>query len=304
MEKKLTAMFSLIIILAFMGYIIYDATRGSGNAVTDTLKRDSTVNDMWFIDRSFNVTDGKLSSVAVADDGIIYLGGDSFVMALTEDLAGIWNTETDSVITSLAVTGDTLFASTTESILLFSTTGELIGEWGPYEGNSIITSVSANAGHLAYADAGNKRVFLLDRKGEVIQMMGQSDANFVIPSPYFDVDLDNNLLYAANTGQRRVETWSFDGRKLSEFGEAGTAPGAFCGCCNPVHFASIPQGFVTAEKGINRIQILDRDGNFIEFVSSQNNFSQSVPLDVASADGETIFAANSDDNNLYLFKRK
>jgi len=25
---------------------------------------------------------------------------------------------------------------------------------------------------------------------------------------------------------------------------------------------------------------------------------------LASADGETIFAANSDDNNLYLFKRK
>ena len=135
-------------------------------------------------------------------------------------------------------------------------------------------------------------------------MIGQSDNNFVIPSPYFDVDLDNNLLYAANTGYRRVETWSLDGRKLSEFGEAGTAPGAFCGCCNPAHFSSIPQGFVTAEKGINRIQILDREGNFIEFVSSHNSFSQSVPLDVASADGVTIFAANSDDNNLYLFKRK
>ncbi|MDX9726027.1 MAG: hypothetical protein RBT38_06540 [Bacteroidales bacterium] len=304
MEKKLAAMFSLMIILAFMGYIIFDATRGSGNAVTDIVKSDTSVEDTWVIDRSFNVSSGKLSSVAVSDDGIIFLGGDSFVMALTSDLAGMWDTETETRITALAVSGDTLFASTTEAILLYSASGDLIGEWGPYEGNSLITSVSVNSKYLAFADAGNKRVFLLDRKGEVIKMIGQSDNNFVIPSPYFDVDLDNNLLYAANTGYRRVETWSLDGRKLSEFGEAGTAPGAFCGCCNPAHFSSIPQGFVTAEKGINRIQILDREGNFIEFVSSHNSFSQSVPLDVASADGVTIFAANSDDNNLYLFKRK
>lgn len=304
MEKKLAAMFSLMIILAFMGYIIFDATRGSGNAVTDIVKSDTSVEDTWVIDRSFNVSSGKLSSVAVSDDGIIFLGGDSFVMALTSDLARMWDTETETRITALAVSGDTLFASTTEAILLYSASGDLIGEWGPYEGNSLITSVSVNSKYLAFADAGNKRVFLLDRKGEVIKMIGQSDNNFVIPSPYFDVDLDNNLLYAANTGYRRVETWSLDGRKLSEFGEAGTAPGAFCGCCNPAHFSSIPQGFVTAEKGINRIQILDREGNFIEFVSSHNSFSQSVPLDVASADGVTIFAANSDDNNLYLFKRK
>jgi len=35
-----------------------------------------------------------------------------------------------------------------------------------------------------------------------------------------------------------------------------------------------------------------------------NDFNQSVPLDVASADGETIYGANSFDNKLYVFKRK
>ncbi len=84
----------------------------------------------------------------------------------------------------------------------------------------------------------------------------------------------------------------------------GHAPGAFCGCCNPAHFAVIPQGFVTAEKGINRIKILDQNGDFVEFVSSQNNFTQSIPLDVASSDGKIIYAANSADNTLYIFKRK
>lgn len=304
MDKKLAALFSLMIILTFMGYVIFDATRGSGKAVTESDKKDTSGEDKWIIDRSFNVTPGKLSSVAVSDEGIIYLGGDSFVMALTSEMDIMWDTGTEGSITALSVFGDTIFASTSETILLISASGEHFGEWGPYEGNSMITSVSANGKHLAVADAGNKRVFIIDMKGEVIKMIGQSDDKFVIPSLYFDVDLDKNLLYAANTGYRRVETWSLDGRKISEFGQAGTAPGAFCGCCNPAHFASIPQGFVTAEKGINRIQILDREGNFLEFVSSHNSFSQSVPLDLASADGETIYAANSADNNLYLFKRK
>ena len=88
------------------------------------------------------------------------------------------------------------------------------------------------------------------------------------------------------------------------FGVAGTAPEAFCGCCNPAHIAAIPQGFVTAEKGINRIKILDRDGNFVEFVSSSNDFVESQPLDLASSDGKKIYAANKADNNIYLFIRK
>jgi outer membrane protein assembly factor BamB len=245
-----------------------------------------------------------LSSVAVSEDGIIFLGGDSFVKSLNPDLTELWNLNTESKITSIAITSDTVFAATTETILLVSTSGTLLSEWGPYEGNSIITSVSAGKSHLAIADAGNKRVFILKKNGEMHSMMGQSEEQFVIPSPYFDVALSGDILFVANTGHRRVETWTTEGKKLSQFGEPGTAPGAFCGCCNPAHFALIPQGFVTAEKGINRIKILDRNGDFIEFVSSQNNFIPSVPLDIASSDGETIYAANSANNTLYIFKRK
>jgi len=95
-----------------------------------------------------------------------------------------------------------------------------------------------------------------------------------------------------------------EGDLKSYFGEPGTAPGAFCGCCNPAHFSVIPQGFVTAEKGINRIKILDRTGKFIEYVSSKNKFMASVPLDLTSIDGKSIYAANPADSKLYIFTRK
>lgn len=304
MGKKPAAIFSLIIILAFMAYMIYDAARGSGGTEKPAATTTEEYEADWSIERTYSLPAGSLTSVAVSENGMIFLGGDSFVSALDKNLGLLWSLETEGKITALAVTGDTIFASTTETIFLVSSSGKLITEWGPYEGNSIITSLSASPQHVVIADAGNKRVFVLDREGEVLKMMGQGDERFLIPSGYFDVALSGNLVFAANTGNRRIETWTTDGRKTEEFGEPGTAPGAFCGCCNPAHFAVIPQGFVTAEKGINRIKILDRDGNFIEFVSVNNDFNQSIPLDVASADGVTIYAANNFDNKLYVFKRK
>ena len=304
MNKKLVTLFSLIIILAFIGYIIYDASTRSGKSDEAEISSDTTYEESWTIDRIYNVSEGVLSSVAVSPDGKIYLGGDSFVKAVSYDLDDLWVLDTDQKITAIAVSGDTIFASTAETILLISASGRLIAEWGPYEGNSIITSVYSDKQFIAFADAGSKRVFVLNKNGELHSMMGQSDEKFVIPSAYFDVALSDDQLFAANTGHRRIETWTTDGKKLSQFGEPGTAPGAFCGCCNPAHFAVIPQGFVTAEKGINRIKILDRNGDFTEFVSSQNEFIPSIPVDVASADGKTIYAANSVNSTLYIFKRK
>jgi hypothetical protein len=190
-------------------------------------------------------------------------------------------------------------------IFLLSKDGRMLTEWGPYEANCLITSVSANKGYLAIADASNKTVFILNKDGVVVSMIGNFGERLLIPSPYFDVSLtDDNVLFMAHTGNFRIETRNINGDILSAFGEPGSAPEDFCGCCNPAHFAVIPQGFVTAEKGINRIKILSTEGKFLEFVNSENEFIPSVPLDVASSDGKIIYAANPADSKLYVFVRK
>jgi hypothetical protein len=66
----------------------------------------------------------------------------------------------------------------------------------------------------------------------------------------------------------------------------------------------IPQGYITAEKGLNRIKILDQKGEFVEWVSANNDFMASIPLDISSPDGKTIYAANPADSKLIVFKRK
>ncbi len=306
MNKKLVGIFSLMIILAFIGYIIYDAvTSRSGSPASSTSAGGITPEDKWIVSQEIKSTDGPLLSVAVGRNGEIFLGGDAYVSCLGQDLSKLWSLKTEAGIKAISVYGDTIFAASGENIYLVSTGGKLIDEWGPYDANGLITSISVNKNYVAFADAGIKTIFVLDKKGEVHSMMGQTDKNFVIPSPYFDVALSSEgILYAANTGHRRIETWTTDGKLLEYFGEPGTAPGAFCGCCNPAHFAVIPQGFVTAEKGINRIKILGQSGEFREFVSANNEFTASVPLDVASTDGITIYAANSENSKLYVFKRK
>lgn len=306
MNRNFLTYASLLIILVFIGYIVYDSVRPvkSPAEESSSLPGDINIDEAWEVSGTLEIKEGKLNAVAASRDGKIFAAGNSFVSCYNDRSDLLWRYESESPLTAVAVSGDTVFASALDHILVLSG-GKLIGELGPYEGNSIITSVSAGPSRIAFCDAGNKKVYILDKGGEVKAMAGQRDPRFVIPSAYFDVSIDTgNIYWVANTGHRRIEQRADDGALKGSFGEAGLAPGAFCGCCNPAHFTVIPAGFITAEKGINRIKILDRKGVFVEFVSSKNDFEPSVPLDIASADGKTIYAANPADSKIYIFKRK
>jgi hypothetical protein len=306
MNRKIATLFSVIIILVFVGYMILDISRPGSKAQDEEIITDSDkLPEPWKISGELNVKEGNLKAVTVSPAGNIYLGGDSFIKCYDQDLNLLWNLNTPYPVTSLSYYGDTIFAATMEMILIVSSDGEIKEEWGPFEDNAIITSVTANSSFVAFSDAGNKMAFVLDRSGVVKTLIGQSGEQFILPSPYFDVALGtDNTLYIANTGHRRIETRGIDGELKSYFGEPGLAAGAFCGCCNPAHFILIPNGFVTAEKGINRIKILSNTGEFVEFVSSKNRFTASIPLDLASVDGKSIYAANPADSKLYIFTRK
>ncbi len=306
MNKKFAAIFSVLIVVVFIGYIVFDTSRSEAPDNTPTASENVIYPDgNWKIIKEYKANEGSLKAVTVSLSGNIYLGGDSFVSCYDTELNQVWTLTSPAPVTSLAFCNDTIYATTMDMAIVISNEGKLLNEWGPFEDNTIFTSVSANNTYLALADAANKTVFILDKGGEVRKMIGRNAARFIIPSPYFDVVLDaEGHIYVANTGYRRIETLGGDGLTISYFGEPGTAPDAFCGCCNPAHFVKTKTGYISAEKGINRIKILGESGEFIEFVSSKNDFTPSVPLDIASVDGSTIYAANPFDSKLYIFKRK
>lgn len=304
-RKKILALISLVIILTFIGYIIYDTVRSERKPDESNMEiKDTGPADQWQISQVLEVQKG-LKAVTVAADGRIYAGGESFIVSYDSNLNRLWQIGIAGRIAALAMSGDTLFAAAEETIYLISPAGKVINEWGPYEAKSLINSLSANKDYLAVADVANKIVFIIKKDGEVHSMIGHADEKLLIPSPYFDVCLTgDNMLFLAHTGKYRIEKWTTDGEFISSFGESGSDPEKFCGCCNPAHFTIIPGGFITAEKGLNRIKILGPSGEFIEYVSSENDFIPSVPLDISSADGKTIYGANPADSKLYIFSRK
>jgi hypothetical protein len=308
MNKKVITALSLGIILVFIIFIVVDSMNsGNGNeSVNRKSDEKQAPEDKWEITGEKAVSEGNLRAVGVTTSGNVIAGGDYFISCYNKDLSStIWSVKKDFPVTALAFFNDTLYASSTDRVYIIDANGQTVNEFGPFENNSLFTSVSVNRQYLAIADAGNKMIFLVDKGGAVVTMIGQNPGEFIIPSAYFDVAFDSaNYLFDANTGQRRIEKRDKSGSLVSYFGEPGLASESFCGCCNPAHFALLPEGFVTTEKGINRIKILNNEGEFVEFVSSLNKFTSAIPLDVASFDGSKIYAANPADSKLYLFERK
>jgi hypothetical protein len=307
MNRFWTTVTIIILLLVFVGYMVFDLVFKNDNINENKpVASDSVIADQWIVEKIFDPGRGNLKAVAISKDGRLVLGGENFIASYDQNYVQQWDLKTEMGVTAVAIYSEKIYAAVNNTIMVLNLKGEKITEWGPYDDKSIITSVSANDSYVAFADAGTKTIYVLDTGGEVKYMAGKEGEPFVIPSTYFDVALGNdNTLYVANTGNRRIERRKTDGTLIDFFGEAGLAPGAFCGCCNPAHFVLLSDGYVTAEKGINRIKILNSKGEFIEFVSSVNDFLAPMPLDIAaSADGSTIYGANPADSKLYVFKRK
>ncbi len=306
MDKKVASGLIILIIVIFLGYIIYDmAFRKEKDVAEISNTATHEIPDSWEVTSIIDPASGKVESIGIMKNGNVVIGGESFIMCYSPELKMLWNNKTDKPVTAISASGDTIFTATTETIRLLNHDGRQIGEWGPFEDSAMITSVSSNISFIVFADARNKILMVLDKKGNLKSMIGKSGEPFILPSSYFDVGIDAaNFIYVANTGKHRIEKRKIDGTMLGQFGGAGTAPELFCGCCNPAHFALIPGGFITAEKGINRIKILNNKGEFVEFISSVNKFTPSIPIVVASSDGKTIYGANSADSKVYVFNKK
>ena len=134
---------------------------------------------------------------------------------------------------------------------------------------TFLTAIAAHDRTIYLADAGHREVLMCDRRtGEVTGRFGKKDEppgapGFVVPSPYFDLAVGRDRLHIVNPGRLRVESYTFEGRFESSWGQPGMAIDRFCGCCNPVYFTLSPDGgFITSEKGLARVNIYGASGSF------------------------------------------
>lgn len=171
------------------------------------------------------------------------------------------------------------------SLVKFDASGQSVLTWGT-EGREagqlqFVTGLAVDnkRGALFVCDAGNRKVHCYSLNGDYVESHG----GFTIPSPFFNCALDpQGRLWVANTAEHRLERFDSDWQRQEQWGEYGTAPHQFCGCCNPTNFAFRADGIcVTAEKGIPRLKAYSTPGQLVAFLGPDAFSSGVAGLDVA-----------------------
>ncbi|MCK4563189.1 MAG: NHL repeat-containing protein [Verrucomicrobia bacterium] len=251
---------------------------------------------------------GKISALAVAPDGKIYVGGEDAVQRFPDGGTFL----VDGIPTCMAVDDDgTMFVGMQDHVEIRSKNWEKT-VWPSPGGKAYLTSIVVDDEYVYVADAGNRRVWRYDKAGGKPLEIGRKDSangvrGFNIPSPFFDVDLGpDGSLWAVNPGYHALENYRPDGMPISSWEKSSFMIEGFSGCCNPSHFALMPDGsFVTAEKGLPRVKIHNVDGSLRCVVAAPDQFDEGVVgLDVAVDDEGRIYVLDPSRNQVRIFEEK
>lgn len=251
-------------------------------------------------------------SMARDDDGNLYVS--TLMGILKFDAAGkrLDSFTVEGAATCLAVDSQQqLYLGMGDRVEKLDASGNRVEAWETLGPNAVVTSIAASDSVVYVADAGQLRVWKFTPSGTLLNTVGMKDElkgvpGYVIPSPYFDVAIGlDGTLWAANTGRHSLENYTSAGYLNQSWGEYGTAIDEFCGCCNPSHFAILNDGgFVTSEKGIPRVKVYDREGQFVALVARTDQFKdRTVGLDLATDDVGRIYVLDPAQEAVRVFEK-
>ena len=173
----------------------------------------------------------------------------------------------------------TIYLGLRDHIEVFDAKGQRQASWESSGKKAWLTGIAASESDVFAADAGNRVILRYDRSGKLIRRIGEKDKEhkipgFVIPSPFFDVEVARDgLLRVNNPGRHRVEFYTQDGDFEASWGSASMGITGFCGCCNPINLALLPDGrVVTCEKGLPRVKVYSAEGVFESVVAGVESF--------------------------------
>ncbi len=223
------------------------------------------------------VATGFERSRAVAADAASrwYVAGDQAVHVLNERgvLERVVGLASQPHCVAVSSDGQ-LYVGLRDRVEVFDEAGQRIASWEPLGERSFLSSIVVAKDDVFVADAGSAVVLRYDRAGKLLGRIGEKDPErdvpgFLVPSPYFDLAMaPDGLLRVVSPGRTRVEAYTSDGDLEFYWGENSIRIQGFCGCCNPVNIAILPDGsYVTAEKGLIRVKIYDPDGRFVGVVA-------------------------------------
>lgn len=280
--------------------------------VTEFRKVDSTA--ILFNETvTFPVNAEEPKGVAVADQQIIVV---TEKQLLKYDYTGKELLRKDLPDTADCVTvgkNGEIWIGSRHSVTVLDQRGDIQKRWKSFDERSVITSLAVADDKVFVADAGNRIVYECNVDGQVISKIGEEDSikgipGYVIPSPYFDLALDdNNYLWVVNPGRHTFENYNPDGSMRTSWGLTSFKIEGFSGCCNPAHMAIMDDNsFITSEKGMPRIKLYGQHGEFLGVVASPEMFDEDSYLapDVAIDAEQRVVALDFERKQVRIFERK
>ena len=263
--------------------------------------------------------------IAVDSKGSVYVAGDKAIRIFAQSGDRLGEIKLDDTPRCLTVTEDgTIYAGMKDHVEVYDAQGQKQASWDSLGKDAILTSIAVSEDNVFVADAGHRIVIRYDTEGSIIIKIGRKDSirnipGFVVPSPYFDIAVPKDgLLRVVNPGRLRIEAYTLEGDIEFWWGQPSAALEGFCGCCNPVNIAILPDGgFVTCEKGLVRIKIYNSEGSFVGVVAGPEQFGaggtskicmlpdecQTSGFDVAVDREGRIFVLDTVDNIVKVFTR-
>ena len=253
------------------------------------------------------------TGLACGPDGDIYVTGDEKLVIIKDggkERVRVHLEETAKCVSVDEDNGD-IYLGMLDHVEVYDSMGKRKDLWPELGELSIITSIAVTQNYAFVADAGNHVVLKFDKSGKLLGLIGDKDETrgipgFIIPSPYFDVaEGTGDSIWVTNSGRHLIENYTFDGDRLFSWGRPSMNIDGFSGCCNPAHFAMLPdRSFVTSEKGLVRVKVYDPSGDFVCAVAGSGQFSgRTIAPDLAVDSKLNILALDDGAGVIRIFSR-
>ncbi len=222
--------------------------------------------------------------ITVGPDDHLYIAADNAVSVLDREGTRIKDIDLGTAARCVAVAGDgTIYAGARDHVEVFDPKGKRLASWESPGKRTWFTGLAVGAQDVFAADAGNRVVLRYDKSGKLIGRIGEKNKEhnipgLILPSPYLSVILaPDGLLRVNNTGRHRVEAYTPNGDLEFSWGKPSNAIEGFCGCCNPIGLAMLPDGrYVTCEKGLPRVKVYSPAGVFESVVAGAESFVENA----------------------------
>lgn len=278
----------------------------------DMYKKNTEALNLYAELESITVELEKPKAICFDRQDNLYVGGKNEVIRYnSERMENFRITVSGQVYCLAADSRNRLYAGVDDHIEIYAGI-EKVSQWESLGENSIITSIAVTSNRIYLADAGGKVVWKFNQDGRLLGRIGERNPGkgiegFTIPSPYFDVAVDpSGNLWAANTGNHRLEQYEDGGALVRSWGEYSMKIEGFCGCCNPANFAFLPDGsFVTGEKGLPRVKVYSAEGRLTAVVAAPDLFKDgAIGRDLTVSSTGRIYVLDPNKNTVRIFEKK